>query len=100
LIEHRGRFIRLTGLARRSDRALLGDFDKAAASFRALADWEAAEMKPYRLRAYEVRPGDTVDWLALASPSQDLGPSLFLTLNGLANRNQLIAGDMVKVVTE
>jgi len=100
VIEHRGRFIRLTGLAPASAPGLLGEFDQAAASFRALGDWETAQMRPYRLRSYRVQPQDTVDWLTLASPSQKLRHELFLTLNGIADGSGLVPGDLVKVVTE
>jgi len=100
VINHRGRFIRLTGMARAQDRGLLRDFDWAAATFRALSDAEAAQMKPYRLRSYRVRTDDTVDWLSLGSPSQKLRQQLFMTLNGLPDQNALFAGDIVKVVTE
>ncbi len=99
-IEHRGRFIRLTGTARQSDQGLLRDFSVAARSFQAISPAQASRYKPYRLRAYEVRPGDTVDWLSLASPSQQFRQELFQTLNGMPSNSGLRAGELVKVVTE
>lgn len=100
VIEHRGRFIRLTGRAKTGDRHLIEDFDRAAASFKALTESEAARARPYRLRSYRVQPEDTVEWLSLASPSQRLRKELFLTLNGLGSEAELKTGDIVKVITE
>ncbi len=100
VIEHRGRFIRFTGTVRESDRGLMREFEQAARTFRPLTDREAARLRPYRLRSYRAQPGDTVDWLSLASPSQKLRQELFRTLNGMPTNQKLLPGDMVKVVTE
>ena len=100
VVQHNGRFIRLTGLTPATNPGLLQAFDEAAGSFRALADWEAAQMQPYRIRTYRTQPQDTVDWLSLASPSQKLRQEHFRTLNGLRPGVPLSAGDMVKVVVE
>ncbi len=100
VIHHRDGFIRLSGLAPASDAGVFRQFDAAARSFRALTAAEAAQLRPYRLRSYEVQSYDNVQWLAMGGATLELPQELFLTLNGMDGPQDLFAGDLVKVVTE
>ena len=78
-----------------SDRAFRTTFE----SFRRLGASEAAAIRPQRVRAIEVRPGDPPQSLA-ARMTLDAPEEQFRILNQLALQEPLRAGERVKIVTE
>ncbi len=92
------RFVFIAPVARAS--ALAEPFRRAAHSFRGLSPEEAAALKPLRVRAVEVRSGDTIDSLARLMQFDDLRRERFTVLNGLASEADLKPGMLVKIVRE
>lgn len=68
-------------------------------SFRLLGEAEAAKEKPYRLRLYEARPGDTVARLSQWMPEGPEPEARFRVLNGLAPGEEPKAGTRLKYVS-
>jgi predicted Zn-dependent protease len=85
-----------------SDRtaALNVPFRETTYSFRKLTEAEAAELKPRRLRIYEVRAGDSPAKIAARMPFGDENMKRFLVLNGFSESTVLQPGQRVKIVTE
>jgi predicted Zn-dependent protease len=81
-----------------------GDFEDAfrrtVLSFRHLSAREAAEIRPYRVRVVEVRPGDSIDGFVRRMATPDHARERFLVLNALKGGEQLRPGDKVKIVAE
>ena len=75
-------------------------FRQMIASFRRLGVAQAANLRPLRLRVVEVRPGDTVQSLAVRMPFNDFRTERFQVLNGLRPGERLRPGQLVKIVTE
>jgi predicted Zn-dependent protease len=69
-------------------------------SFRRMTLAEMQSAKPLRLKAVEVRPGDTVERLARRMAVSDRAAERFRVLNGLAANEKLKPGDLVKIVVE
>ncbi len=85
----------------RSATAALGTpLRRTTYSFRRLSRAEAAALRPYRLRIYRVRRGDSPRRLARRMPFEDGPLDRFLVLNGLAAGAALRPGQTVKTVTE
>lgn len=100
LVEHNGRFYRLTGIARANDRSLRNGLATAARSFRRLSDREARNATPYRVQTMPVRGGDSLSRLTRQMPPMAQANARFLTMNGLTSAQELLRGDIVKVITE
>jgi len=100
LVEHNGRFYRMTGIALAKDRAVRNGLANAARSYRRLSDRQARLATPYRLRTMPVRGGDTVGRITRQMPAMAQANARFLTMNGLTSANNLQRGDIVKVITE
>ena len=85
-----------------SDRtaALNVPFRETTYSFRKLTEAEAAELKPRRLRIYEVKAGDSPAKIAARMPFGDENMKRFLVLNGFSESTVLQPGQRVKIVTE
>ncbi|MXU64851.1 M48 family metalloprotease [Oceanomicrobium pacificus] len=99
-IRHDGRIFRFVGIAPRDDAAVVRQLSDAVGSFRALSAEEAARLKPYRIRSYTVRRGDTVATLADKLPALPRKQAQFRTLNGLAEGEEPRRGDRVKLIVE
>lgn len=69
-------------------------------SFRKLSAAEAAEIKPKRIRLYQVRRGDTASKIAARFPYDDFKVERFETLNGLKQGQNLKRGQTVKIITQ
>ena len=69
-------------------------------SFRALSATDAAKLKPLRIRAVTVQPGDTVQTLAARMPYPDFRVERFRAINGLEPRETLTTGTRVKLISE
>jgi len=68
-------------------------------SFRALSAAEAAAIRPLRIRAHQVRRGETVERLAQAMPVAR-AEERFRLMNGLGPEEQVQAGQWVKLIAE
>ena len=84
----------------RQTREFSTPFRQMIASFRRLGVAQAANLRPLRLRVVEVRPGDTVQSLAVRMPFNDFRTERFQVLNGLRPGERLRPGQLVKIVTE
>jgi predicted Zn-dependent protease len=90
-------FLSLADLGARHD----GDFQKIATSFRQINASEAAQYnKPKRIRIVTVQAGDTVQSLSNRMAVADEKEGWFRVLNGLTNRQQVQAGQKVKIVVQ
>ena len=69
-------------------------------SFRALTPNERDALQPWRIRVYQVRPGDTASGLAARLPMPGPKEEWFRVLNGLGPQEGLRAGQLVKLVGE
>jgi len=69
-------------------------------SFRRLSAAEAKRLKPYRIRLYRVRAGDTPSGIARRMPFETHQLDRFLVLNGLDEKAVLRSGQSVKVIME
>ena len=69
-------------------------------SFRKLSAAQAAALKPLRVRVIKVKSGDTVAGLARRMAQSGDREARFRVLNGLGPKDQLQAGQLVKIVTE
>ena len=79
---------------------LAGEFGKVTGSFRRLADAEAATMKPLHLRLVKAGRGDTADGLAKRMAASERQAERFRALNGLKPDQQVVSGQMYKIVAE
>ncbi|MEM9009713.1 MAG: M48 family metalloprotease [Pseudomonadota bacterium] len=95
-IRHGGQIYRLTALSPRGNGGLNAALADATRSFRALSAAEAGRLRPYRIRTYRARGGDTVQSLARRLPAQQLREQRFRVLNDI--EGPLVAGDLVKLV--
>lgn len=68
-------------------------------SFREISEAEAAKEKPYRLRLYEARAGDSVARLAQWMPQGPQPEARFRVLNGLAPGEEPVPGQLLKYVS-
>jgi predicted Zn-dependent protease len=75
-------------------------FRRTTYSFRRLSEKDVDGIRPMRIRAVTVRPGETVDTLANRMAVPKLRREHFLVLNGLPPDAQLRPGDLVKLVVE
>ena len=100
VVEHRGRLMRLTGLAPVNDRRTIRDLANAAETMRGLSDRDIQRLRPYRLRTHRVRRGDSVRRLTQGMPYGNRRDERFLTINGLKSERDLRAGDIVKLIEE
>jgi predicted Zn-dependent protease len=80
--------------------ALNVPFRETTYSFRKLSDAEAATLKPWRLRIYEVKAGDTAAKIAARMPFAEENLKRFLVLNGFTEQTALTPGQRVKVIAE
>lgn len=69
------------------------------ASFRRLAPHEAASIRPLRIRAHRVRPGETVAALARSMPVE-AAEQRFRLMNGLGPDEAVRPGQWVKLIAE
>ncbi len=69
-------------------------------SFRRLGMSEAERLKPYRVRLYHLRAGDTPAEIARRMPFETHQLERFLVLNGLDERAVLRPGQSVKIIAE
>ena len=74
-------------------------FQDTLRSLRKISSREAGRYKPLRIRPYRVRRGDTVARLASRLPFSKLAEERFRVLNGLADGEQVKAGQWVKMVS-
>jgi len=93
-----GRYWRFQ-LATRADRleAFEAGFSGMLASFRRISREEAAAIRPLRLRAHQVRPGETVASLARLLPFEQ-ADARFRLMNGLGPQDGLQPGTWVKLI--
>jgi predicted Zn-dependent protease len=75
-------------------------FRRTTYSFRRLSEKEVDGIRPIRVKAVTVRPGDTVDTLANRMAVPKLKREHFLVLNGLPPNAALRPGDLVKTIVE
>ncbi len=80
--------------------ALSEDLRRTTYSVRRLSQSEAAAIKPRRLRLYNVRPGDTASGIARRMSVEGDRLKRFLVLNGLDEKDPILPGQTVKIVTE
>jgi predicted Zn-dependent protease len=85
--------------AERAFRAADGMFHESVQTFRKLSDRERTA-RPLHLRVVKVQPGDTVESLAAGMAFADHQLERFQVLNGLDSRDELKAGEFVKIVVE
>jgi predicted Zn-dependent protease len=79
--------------------AFLPGFQATLGSFRVLSDAEAAAIRPLRVRAHQVRHGETVAALARSMPVAR-AEERFRLMNGLGPDEQVQAGQWVKLIAE
>ena len=84
----------------RETQAFAAPFRHMMASFRRLSQRQAANLRPLRLRVFEVAAADTVESLAARMPFNDFRSERFRVLNGLRTGERLKPGQLVKIVTE
>ena len=84
----------------RETQAFAAPFRQMMASFRRLSQRQAANLRPLRLRVFEVAAADTVESLAARMPFNDFRSERFRVLNGLRTGERLKPGQLVKIVTE
>jgi predicted Zn-dependent protease len=90
-------FLSLADLGARYD----ADFQKIATSFRQVNASEAAQYnRPRRIRIVTVQAGDTVQSLSNRMAVADEKEGWFRVLNGLADGQQVQAGQKVKIVVQ
>jgi predicted Zn-dependent protease len=80
--------------------ALNVPFRETTYSFRKLSDADAAELKPRRVRIYEVKAGDSPAKIAARMPFAEENLKRFLVLNGFTEAATLQPGQRVKIVAE
>lgn len=93
---YRFQFVAPAANARQADSGFL----ETLRSVRQLSAKEAAALKPYRVRPYQVRRGDTVASVAAKLPFDRLAEERLRVLNGLGPQDGLTAGDWIKIVSE
>ncbi len=91
---------RLIFAARNLTPELDKQFRAAAETFRRVANDEAENVKPLRIRMVSVGIGDTVEKMAGRMQTPDRPLDRFLILNGLDRDSKLKYGEKVKIVTE
>lgn len=79
--------------------AFLPGFQATLGSFRVLSAAEAAAIRPLRVRAHQVRRGETVASLARSMPVAR-AEERFRVMNGLGPEEQVQAGRWVKLIAE
>lgn len=95
-----GRIYRfLFGTAVADTARLNAALQRTAFSFRLLGEAEANKEKPYRLRLYTARPGDTVARLAQWMPEGPQPEARFRVLNGMAPGAEPVPGQILKYVS-
>jgi len=95
-----GDVFRIAFAARELTSPLETSFRQAAASFRGVSPEEARNIRPLKIKLYQVAAGDTVEKLARRSPFPDRNLERFLVLNGLQRGAKLTPGEYIKVVIE
>lgn len=96
-IRMNGTIYRLTGLAPRGSN-LLPSMNDAANTFRRLSSGEAGRLKGQRISVVTVGRGDTVASLARRMKVDQLAEERFRVINGLGPRDQVKAGQRVKLI--
>jgi predicted Zn-dependent protease len=79
---------------------LAHDFKETTYTFRKLSQQDVADLEPYTLEIYTVKPGDSVASISERMPFEDLQERRFHVLNGLAPDAELRPGQTVKIITE
>lgn len=74
------------------------DFNSSIRSLRALTNEEIQEVKPFRIRVLTVKPGETVQTVAAQMGIRDGAAERFRIINGLSRTQQLVPGQMVKII--
>ncbi len=92
------RFVFLSAAERTA--SLNRPFRETTYSFRKLSAAQAAELKPWRLRIYEVKAGDNPAKIAARMPFAEENLKRFLVLNGFTLVTRLEPGQRVKIVAE
>jgi predicted Zn-dependent protease len=94
------RFVRFqVAIPQNASNALLTDLKSATYSFRNMTVKEKSTIKPYTLRLYTARAGDTVAKIARRTPFTTLQEERFRILNGLTAGQSMIASQKYKVVS-
>lgn len=99
-VAYNNRIYRLQGVAPPGAKSVLRSLSAASRSFRPLSEWEAAQLRPYRISTYEVSRGDSINLLAATIPMQRERERRFRVLNNYDDGRNLLAGDVVKMITE
>ena len=99
-VRHGGLIYLFEGKSRQEDGAIVQALLRAGQSFRALSDAQAAELKPYRIVAYTVQAGDTINMLAGTIPIETRRRERFMILNNFDDGRNLTAGDTIKLILE
>lgn len=82
-------------------RQLSPGFRRTIDSFRHMSAAERRALKPWRIRLYKVRRGDTIDSIARRQMvMRKFAKERFMLLNGLTGSSTLAAGRVVKVVQD
>lgn len=92
------RIWRFLGVQPQGEGRLGQRMDRAAASFAKLTAAQARALKPMTLSIHTVRAGETVNSLAAGTPFADYRRQRFRVLNGLGPKDEVHAGDKVKLV--
>jgi len=100
-IEWGNRFVRFQmAIPAGADNALLTAMKKATYSFRSMTDKEKQSVRPYRVKTYKAKAGDTIASLARRQPFTKLQQERFRVLNGLNPAEQIKAGKLYKVISD
>ncbi|MDJ0896908.1 MAG: M48 family metalloprotease [Alphaproteobacteria bacterium] len=75
-------------------------FRETTFSFRRLSEAEAAALKPLEIRIHTVKAGETADELAKQWPYESFQEDRFRVLNGLGPDQDVVEGQLVKMVVE
>ncbi|MGB0505629.1 MAG: M48 family metalloprotease [Pikeienuella sp.] len=100
VIRYDGALYRFFGVQPGNSRSLARDLDRMAESFDGLSTAEARRHRPYQVRIYKVRRGDTVSELAALTPFDTFAVERFRVLNGMAPGQTLQRGELVKLIVE
>lgn len=80
--------------------ALVQALRDSAYSFRSMSASEKNSVRPYHLRLYTAKAGDSVASLARRQPFTQLQEERFRILNGLDANEGLVSGRVYKIITE
>ncbi len=99
ILSQSGRMYRfLFGTPARDTARQTAGLQQAALSFRRLGVDEAASERPYRVRLYTARSGDTVAGLVGMMPKDPNAEALFRLLNGLPPGSEPTTGQLLKYI--